>query len=44
MCNLYIFTPTIGLEWFVPVFFCKLLIAHILREEPYRPENEKTVV
>ncbi|MHA1385234.1 MAG: hypothetical protein ACTSR3_15900 [Candidatus Helarchaeota archaeon] len=44
LCNLYIFTPTIGLEWFVPVFFCKLLIAHILREEPYRPENEKTVV
>lgn len=29
-----------GLEWFIPVFFFKLLISHLLTEEPYRPEKE----
>lgn len=24
-------------EWFLPVFFVKLLMSHLLREEPYRP-------
>jgi len=27
-----------GLEWFLPLFYLKLLISHVLREEPYRPE------
>ncbi len=26
-----------GWEWFVPVFFAKLVLAHAVREEPYRP-------
>ena len=29
-----------GLEWFVPLFYLKLLVSHILREEPYRPDHE----
>ena len=28
-----------GLDWFVPVFFFKLLISHLLIEEPYRPQE-----
>jgi hypothetical protein len=26
-----------GLEWFIPIFLLKLLVSHLLREEPYRP-------
>jgi hypothetical protein len=35
--NRYGFSPTMGLEWFVPFLFIKLLASHALREEPYRP-------
>ena len=32
------FLPTIeGLQWLLPVFYLKLLGAHLTREEPYRP-------
>ncbi|MCG8462013.1 MAG: hypothetical protein MI919_37495 [Holophagales bacterium] len=27
-----------GLEWFLPLFYLKLLVSHLLVEEPYRPE------
>lgn len=37
---LYLDTPVPGLEWFIPVFLLKLLLSHLLREEPYRPLNE----
>jgi hypothetical protein len=37
---LYLDTPVPGLEWFIPVFLLKLIVSHLLREEPYRPENE----
>ncbi len=37
---LYLDTPVPGLEWFIPVFLLKLLVSHLLREEPYRPLNE----
>ena len=33
----YIAVPTVGLEWFLSVFFLKLLISHLLQETPYRP-------
>lgn len=36
----YLDSPVSGLEWFIPVFLFKLLISHLLREEPYRPDNE----
>lgn len=36
--NSYLFSPTVGLEWFLPLFFLKILISHLLKEAPYRPE------
>ncbi len=38
LINFYILMPTPGMEWFVPVFFAKLLISHLLKEAPYLPE------
>lgn len=34
----YLYSPTVGLEWFLPLFFLKILVSHLLREVPYRPE------
>lgn len=36
--NSYLFAPTVGLEWFLPLFFLKILISHLLKKAPYRPE------
>ncbi len=36
--NSYLLKPTVGLEWFLPLFFLKILISHLLKEAPYRPE------
>ncbi|MGD1855008.1 MAG: hypothetical protein ACFB2W_12245 [Leptolyngbyaceae cyanobacterium] len=41
VCDRYLFTPTPGLEWFLPLFFLKLLISHLLKESPYRPDNSR---
>lgn len=35
--SLYILPVPLHFEWFLPVFYTKLLISHLLREEPYRP-------
>ncbi|MEO1396402.1 MAG: hypothetical protein AAFV90_26210 [Cyanobacteria bacterium J06634_5] len=35
--NLYLLTPITGLEWFLPVFFLKLLVSHLLHETAYQP-------
>lgn len=40
LINIYGFKPTVGLEWFLPFFYLKLLVSHLLREEPYRPLGE----
>jgi hypothetical protein len=32
----YLFVPTVGTEWFVPIFFLKLLVSHLLKEAPFR--------
>ena len=37
--NEYAFSPTDGLQWFVPFLFIKLIASHALREEPYRPQQ-----
>ena len=37
LVNFYILLPTPGMEWFIPVFFLKLVIGHLVQEEPYRP-------
>lgn len=39
----YVVTSPRGLEWFVPVLMLKLLVSHLLKEAPFRPENEKCV-
>ncbi|MGB0560247.1 MAG: hypothetical protein ACPGVO_00390 [Spirulinaceae cyanobacterium] len=33
----YLFAPTPGLEWFLPLFFLKLLVSHLLKEMAYQP-------
>jgi len=35
--SLYVFPAPLGLEWFLPLYYVKLLSSHLLREEPYRP-------
>ena len=30
-------TSPMGLEWFLPLFYLKLLVSHLPKEEPYRP-------
>ncbi|NWF68094.1 MAG: hypothetical protein HXY40_03325 [Chloroflexi bacterium] len=40
LITFYGLSPTPGLEWFIPVYYVKLLVSHALREEPYRPPNE----
>jgi len=34
---LYGLSQPLGLEWFLPLFYLKLLVSHLLKEEPYRP-------
>ncbi|MCT7952316.1 hypothetical protein NG798_21195 [Ancylothrix sp. C2] len=33
--NCYLVSPTSGLEWFLPFFFLKILVSHLLPETPY---------
>ena len=35
--SFYFLTPIKGLEWFLPVFYLKLLISHLLKEAPFQP-------
>lgn len=37
MCGHYFFAPTPGLEWFLPLFYLKLLVSHLLNETAYQP-------
>lgn len=36
---LYVLQQPVGLEWFLPLFYLKLLVSHLPKEEPYRPTN-----
>lgn len=38
LVSLYVFDNPPYLEWFLPILFFKILISHVLREEPYQPE------
>ncbi len=38
--SLYVLPVPQHFEWFLPVFYTKLLSSHLLREEPYRPVLE----
>ena len=35
--NLYWLPLAPGMEWFIPCLFLKIVLAHTVREEPYRP-------
>ncbi|MEZ4592714.1 MAG: hypothetical protein R3D55_16440 [Chloroflexota bacterium] len=38
LLNTSLLLPAPGLSWFIPFFFLKLLIAHLLPEAPFTPE------
>lgn len=40
LCDRYFLAPTPGLEWFLPLFFLKLLVSHLLNEMAYRPNDQ----
>lgn len=37
--GMYVLTPTAGLEWFIPFFYLKLLVSHLVKEAPFTPER-----
>ncbi len=41
LLGMYAFIPTIGLEWFIPFFYLKLLVSHLVKEAPFSPEEAK---
>lgn len=41
--SLYILTPVAGMEWFLPFFYLKLLVSHLLKEAPFRPNRTNEV-
>ena len=40
LISLYVLSQPVGLEWFLPLFYLKLLVSHLPKEEPYRPPSE----
>jgi hypothetical protein len=40
LISLYVLPQPVGLEWFLPLFYLKLLVSHLPKEEPYRPPSE----
>ncbi|MFX0044985.1 MAG: hypothetical protein ACFE8Z_03990 [Candidatus Hermodarchaeota archaeon] len=37
LMSLYVVVSVPGLEWFIPLFYLKLIVGHMVHEEPYRP-------
>jgi hypothetical protein len=37
---MYLLPQPTGLEWFLPMFYLKVLVSHLPKEEPYRPAEE----
>lgn len=37
---LYVLVQPAGLEWFLPLFYLKLLVSYLPKEEPYRPSSD----
>lgn len=40
LMSLYLFEHPVGLEWFLPFYYLKLILAHAVKEAPFRPLNE----
>jgi hypothetical protein len=43
LLNIYVIVPVPCFEWLVPAMMIKILYAHNVREEPYRPSSEVPV-
>jgi hypothetical protein len=39
LLSLYVVSPPSGMEWFPPFLYTKLLVSHLIREEPYSPQS-----
>ena len=39
LISMYLLTPPLGLEWFLPFFYMKLLVSHLPKEESYKPDK-----
>ncbi|MGH3087063.1 MAG: hypothetical protein ACRDSJ_07060 [Rubrobacteraceae bacterium] len=39
LISMYALPQPEGLEWFLPLFYLKLLVSHLPKEEPYRPSQ-----
>ncbi|MBK8020634.1 MAG: hypothetical protein IPK19_04175 [Chloroflexi bacterium] len=39
LIGLYILVPASGLEWFLPLFYLKLLVSHLVKEAPFAAKN-----
>lgn len=39
LINYYFIPPIKGFEWLIPVLFVKIVLGHLVREEPYRPSR-----
>ena len=37
LVSLNVLSQPAGLTWFLPLFYLKLLVSHLPKEEPYRP-------
>ncbi|MFQ5342951.1 MAG: hypothetical protein ACE5F6_15545 [Anaerolineae bacterium] len=44
LLNSYVLTPPAGWEWFVPLLFMKLVVGHLVKEAPFRPEPHAAAV
>jgi hypothetical protein len=40
LISIYVLRQLVGLEWFLPLFYLKLLVSHLPKEEPYRPSQD----
>lgn len=43
LLNFYFLPATQGLEWFIPIFFLKLLVSHLPKETPFAVEVSHTI-
>lgn len=43
LLGFYLLPVAVGLEWFLPFFYLKLLVNHLVKEAPFRPDVEEPV-
>ena len=40
LLSLYVVSPQSGMEWFPPFLYTKLVVSHLVREEPYSRQSK----